>query len=537
MGKSKKGVENKDIKTNLAEDLVELEKRFSLIVETASDGVSFVDADGIVVYCSDRIEKLYGYRKEEIIGKRVTDFLLPESVRTYKNIFLSGISDEGLSAQLLLRRKNGRPVNIQRMEYPIENTGLKLAYDKDIDEKLRHEELIQLQGVALQSLANSVVITNLRGDIVWVNSAFRELTGYEKEEILYKNISILKSGFHRKIFYKRMWQQILQGKVWKGELLNRRKDGTCYNEEQTITPVKGRDGLITNFIALKEDITARKQWEEKIKKINEELERRVDERSKQLVESEKMAALGELVAGVSHEINTPLGIGVTATTLLEDKTKELYKLYKTDELTRTDLESYITTAIDSVHYIYSNLKRAADLVRSFKQIAVDQTSEERREFNLTNYIDEILLSLKPEIKKKNCRVQKNIKNDFVLYSYPGTFSQIFTNLIMNSLIHAFENSSDSLIMIEYFKENKYLVIKYDDNGSGIKKENMKKIFEPFFTSRRGQGGCGLGLPIVYNLVVQNLKGEINCESKFGSGTTFIIKIPWDNLNTAEKSTN
>ncbi len=244
-----------------------------------------------------------------------------------------------------------------------------------------------------------------------------------------------------------------------------------------------------------------------------------------LVESEKMAALGGLVAGVAHEINTPIGIGVTAASLLADRTAKFVQTYHAGKMKRLDLEAFLEIARQSSAMILANLTRAADLIHSFKQVAIDQSTEERRRFALRTYLDETLLSLRPKLKGTTHQVTIVGDEDITLESYPGAFSQIITNLVMNSLLHAYNPGDQGQIEIAIHQENNNLTLRYTDDGNGISPENISKIFDPFFTTRRGQGGSGLGLHIIYNLVTQKLGGTIRCESVLGEGTSFLITIP------------
>lgn len=245
----------------------------------------------------------------------------------------------------------------------------------------------------------------------------------------------------------------------------------------------------------------------------------------QLVQSEKMAALGGLVAGVAHEINTPVGVGVTAASHLEQKTRELNVLYHKGQMECSDLEKYLKTANESAGIILRNLRRAAEIIRSFKEVAVDQTSEQERTFNLRGYIDEILLNLHPKLKKTRHSVTVLCPEDLELDSYPGMFSQMITNFVMNSLVHGFDPNTQGEIEIEATREADILRIRYSDNGKGMREEIRSRVFEPFYTTKRGQGGTGLGLHLIYNLVTQRLNGHIRCESTPGKGTTFIIQLP------------
>ena len=244
-----------------------------------------------------------------------------------------------------------------------------------------------------------------------------------------------------------------------------------------------------------------------------------------LIESEKMASLGGLVAGVAHEINTPVGISLTGISHFEEISKEINKQYKNEEMSQESFEEYLSTSSELSSLIHKNLLKAAALVRSFKQVAVDQSSEEKRTFNVSKYANEVLLSLHSVTKKTNIKIVVNSKDNIRINSYPGSFSQIITNLVMNSVIHAFTEGEKGKIIIDLEKKNDNLFITYQDNGKGIKKEHINKIFDPFFTTNRDKGGSGLGLNIIYNIITSRLNGKITCESIEKEGVLFLIILP------------
>ncbi|MBF0274923.1 MAG: AAA family ATPase [Nitrospinae bacterium] len=271
---------------------------------------------------------------------------------------------------------------------------------------------------------------------------------------------------------------------------------------------------------------------EEINEYNKTLEVKVEERTKELkesqeklIQSEKMASLGGLVAGVAHEINTPIGIGVTSASFFNDQAKLIKKAIEEDSLKKSELSKFIDISLQSSDLILNNLNRTANLVKSFKEVSADQSSFDKRKIFLGSYLEQILLSLKPELNKKKHSTEVICPEDIEVHTYPGALAQIITNLVMNSIKHGFENTISGLITITILKEKTGIILRYQDNGQGIPEENIKKIFEPFFTTKRNQGGTGLGLHIVFNIVTQKLLGEITCESIVGQGTIFTIKLP------------
>lgn len=246
-----------------------------------------------------------------------------------------------------------------------------------------------------------------------------------------------------------------------------------------------------------------------------------------LIESEKIASLGSLVAGVAHEINTPIGIGLTGITHFLDMSKKIKKDYEEENISQVEFERFLKDSNELAVLINLNLSKTAQLIKSFKQVSVDQISEEKRVFNVKKYIEEILLSLKNITKKIDLYIEVNCDNELEINSYPGAFSQILTNLVINSIKHGFDVIKEGTIFIDITKKDNTLKMIYKDTGSGISKENLPKVFEPFFTTKRSSGGTGLGLNIVFNIVRSQLGGTLTCKSENEEGTEFIITM---NLN-------
>jgi signal transduction histidine kinase len=264
---------------------------------------------------------------------------------------------------------------------------------------------------------------------------------------------------------------------------------------------------------------------EEINAINEELldsNEKIIEMKDYLVESEKMAALGGLVAGVAHEVNTPLGIGITASSYLSDITSELMKKVTDPSFDRDILLDYLEDIKKASLIIEKNLTRAGKLTHSFKQLSVDQTSEPKRIFNVGSYLEEILISLSPSLKKTNISIETEYEEDILLNGSPGAFSQIITNLLLNALAHAYKPKEKGIIRIKIEHENKKIKVSFTDDGCGMSANTLSKIYEPFFTTRRDLGGTGLGLSVVYSIVTQQFLGTIMCSSELGVGTIFTM---------------
>ena len=244
---------------------------------------------------------------------------------------------------------------------------------------------------------------------------------------------------------------------------------------------------------------------------------------KTLVEVEKMASLGRLVSGVAHEINTPVGICITALSHADIEIGMLRKHFDQDVLGRNELDEYLKTQIESNQMIKDNLNRTANLVRSFKSVAVDESSSVPIDFCMKEVIN--LVADKYREKPYSIKINLQCDETLVITSYPDAFSQIIDNMLLNSFQHGFENTDNGLAKIEVNMMGSLLCMDYSDNGKGMKDEVVKNIFEPFYTTKRKFGGTGLGMHIVYNLVTHKLKGDIVCESEEGKGIRIIMKIP------------
>ncbi len=293
------------------------------------------------------------------------------------------------------------------------------------------------------------------------------------------------------------------------------------------------------YSAIMELIAGRVASEIERDDLQENLQRQVEERTaelkarmeeleqtrNELVQSEKMASLGRLVAGFAHELNTPIGVAVSSASVLEGKSRKITDMLEQDEVDGEALDEELSQFDEATRLITSNLKRASELVNSFKRTAVDQSSEDVRQFNIKSTIDDVINTLNNRFKPTAIGIEVDCLADLNVYSIPGSLDQILTNLLLNSLEHGFSDNKTGQIKIHATLNQEKLQLSYTDTGKGMEAKTLEKIFEPFFTTNRAHGGSGLGLYISYNLVTSSLQGDMNCESTPGHGVRFNIEFP------------
>lgn len=316
-------------------------------------------------------------------------------------------------------------------------------------------------------------------------------------------------------------------------------DGGVIHLQVSGDPVFGHDGGFCGFRGTGKDISKQKAVEAEIRRLNQSLEQRVAERTTELrqtnerlahalehlVQAEKLASLGNLVAGVAHELNTPLGNTLLTATHLRNRVHELQDVFKTGAMRRSELTAFIELSSDGLDLIERNLNRAAGLLANFKQVAVDQTSAQRRRFDLRKTVDEVVATLMPGLRKRRLVLVVDIPEGLELDSFPGPLEQVIANIVTNAAIHAFgpDEAGELFILAEPVGTGE-IELCIRDNGCGIPPEVQGRVFDPFFTTRMGQGGSGLGLYIVYNIVTSLLGGSIEVTSTPG-GTCFTMRFP------------
>lgn len=369
----------------------------------------------------------------------------------------------------------------------------------DIDKRKFAEERLRLQAAALEAAANSIVITDTEGTILWTNRAFSELTGYSAEEAWGKNPRLLSSGKHDQAFYTNLWQTITAGKVWCGKIVNRRKDGSFYTEEQTVTPVRSEGGDIAHFVAIKYDVTEREVLEQ------------------QLRQAQKMEAVGRLAGGVAHDFNNALGVITGYSELLQLALPAEAPLRKhADEILKAGRRA---ASLTQQLLAFSRKQPIQPALLDLNSVVTDVDKMLRRLIG-----EDIDLEIHRDSSLKRVKADR------------GQIEQILMNLAVNArdamqhggklLIETASTELDDIYLRQhpYAKVGRYVMLSVSDSGCGMDKETQTHIFEPFFTTKELGKGTGLGLSTVYGIVKQS-DGCISVYSEVGKGTTFRIYLP------------
>jgi signal transduction histidine kinase len=304
-----------------------------------------------------------------------------------------------------------------------------------------------------------------------------------------------------------------------------------YDRKVQGTAAKDEVGAMARAVEVfRENAVAKREAENELRASKEKAESALLELNaaqQNLIDAERLAALGGLVAGVAHEVNNPIGISLTVASSFARRS-EMFEaeLRSNAPLRRSQLEEFVKTSRDAAQQLVANLHRAGELIQSFKQVAVDRSHAERRQFSLSEATDQIIASLRPVLKKAPITLTVDVPDGLMIDGYPGSYGQILTNLFLNAANHAFPDGKPGAIAITAKpRGTDDIEISFSDNGAGMSPDVQRQAFDPFFTTRRNEGGTGLGLHIVYNLVTQQLGGRMMLESRLGQGTTFRIIMP------------
>jgi PAS domain S-box-containing protein len=492
---------------------------------------------------------------EQIVGKDDFELSWKESAHLYREDDRTVIETEisRINYEEPQVQDNGNILWLRTSKIPLrdrrgEIIGVFGSYE-DISDRKQAQQQIKITKDFLENIINSasdpILVKNAEHRFAFVNNAFCKFIGHSKEELIGKSDYDFFPPKEVKVFLEKdelvmatEIENINEEYLTDGEgnvsILSTKK--SCFKDSQGNKFLVGIIRDITEIKKTEEDL---RQYQIDLQKLNQELESRVIERTaalsetlenlkatqKQLIETERMAMLGQLVAGVAHEINTPVGTSITVASTLKEETNLFAKAIQGGNIKRSTMQNYLETAQQCAQLIETNLHRAGELIQSFKQVAIDQNSLDVRHFQLKPYVEEILVSLEPKLKKTKHQVEVFGDASIAISSHPGAIAQIVTNLIVNSLMHAYQPEEEGLLKFEIKQETTRVILEYSDNGCGIPEQHLEKIFDPFFSTAKDRGGSGLGLHIIYNLVTQKLQGKIDVRTSLGWGTIFIISFP------------
>lgn len=521
----------------------EQEQRLAATAFETDEAIVITDTTGTILRVNQAFSRITGYSTHEAIGNNPRMLKSGRHDKAFYQGFWQHLLAHGhWRGEIWNRRKNGEIysewLSVSAVRDPQGVTSHYIGISSDQSVWVAQRNQIKL---LLNSTAEGIIGTDRQGVITFANPAvFEMLGGHHLPLIGTKLHHYLQPQMSADATATSQLQRVLSGELIQdadGLLIS--PQGGQLPVEYWLRPIIDHDQTI-GVILTCVDITTRKQAATELQQVLSSLEERVKERTQQLthkiseleqtrselIQSEKMASLGRLVAGFAHEINTPIGIAVGGASLIEESSAQIKQLLEQEEVDVDELIRLLNSIQEASRLTLNSLRRAAKLVQSFKRTAVDQSNLAAHSFDLCVAIEDTISSLHSEFKHRHIQVSNRCHMGQTIFSYPGSIEQILTNLLINSVRHGFaEDEPGGNIDIHTTLEGDEVVIDYRDSGCGMDQATREKVFEPFFTTARGRGGSGLGLFICYNLVTSELQGSIVCESDVGAGCRFIIRFP------------
>ena len=515
------------------------------VIENNPDVILIVDEAGLILYSNQRCADLLGYTKLELTGKSVETLLPAESVHAHvskRRDYHKSPSVRAMGHGTIFNalHKSGAKIPVHIALSPLPGQGrLVQAVMRDAMPIFTTQQNTRLQSVAMQAAVNGIVITDTKGIIQWVNPAVTVMTGYPSEELIGRDPSILKSGHHDPVFYRNLWETVLSGKHWSGEIINRRKNGSIYYEEQRIAPVRNDDGQITHLIAIKQDITTRREAEiqlhqtnlllqsqlseserlaDLLNQTNHQLEIKIQERSAELAKAnEQLKEVDNLksafIGVISHELRTPFTSILASINLLE---AEGFENLRPDQ---KELLSILGESIRSSYSMIENLVNYASFVR--KQGVLN-----RNHADISSVANRILFTFKGKAERKNITFEiKSPKNTQTVLCDEERVYEALRELVDNAIKFTVDGGK---VTLNYWIAENFLHFSVEDTGRGIPSDKLNMLWESFTQMadplRRGNEGLGLGLALV-EYIVRAHRGEVFATSQLGMGSNFGFRIP------------
>lgn len=529
--------------------------------------VFYKDRQGRYLGANPAFTQLLGLEPGQVIGKTVADIASPDMARRYH------LADEALYAdpdriqsyEAHMRSTQGlREVHFHKAAFRDHNgevVGL-IGMVRDVTEERRALAALRDSEARLAQVLHSspmavFVLDHAHRVLIW-NPACEQLLGASAQDMLgsaevwrvfYPErrpliADLLVDGVDDAVllheFGGRCQRSPINPEAWESvDFLPMLAGGSGRWLYACASPLRNAQGQVVGAIETLVDITEHKLAQERISRLNEELEARVQARTNELaranedlrhamvhlVQSEKLAALGSLVAGVAHELNTPLGNMLTVASALKGRVDEFAQNAQAGALRLSVLRQFIQTTTEAAQILERNAFRAGELIASFKEVAVDQASARRRVFDLATVTDEVFAALHLQLKRSPHTLALDVPAGITLDSYPGPLEQVLLNLVNNALVHAFEPGQAGRMVLQVRADAQQVHLQFSDNGVGMSEAVRARAFDPFFTTRMGSGGSGLGLYIVYNLVTGVLGGSVTVSSQTGQGTRFSVILP------------
>jgi PAS domain S-box-containing protein len=517
------------------------EESYTKLFETSVDGIYVTTPGGKLLNANPALARMMGYDAPEQLIASIDDvahnvYVNPAAREQFQRL----MQRDGLvrDFEYQVRQRGGGILWLSDSATVVrDDKGEVNRYEgtvRDITDQKRAEDAIAEGRRLLQQVIDIVpAVINVKDNqlrYVLMNRYMSGIFGIEPEDAIGRTTAELMSRYgaaKTDEFDKRVLEGGAQLGFYEDEYIDAK--GQMRQWLVNKMPLLDADGKVDRIVSVALDISERKRSELEMRKARDAAEnalRNLRDTQASLIEAEKLAALGRLVAGVAHEVNNPVGISLTVASALERKAANFASEVERGDLRRSSLNDFLATSRDASSQLVANLNRAAELIQSFKQVAADRNYSDQRTFDLADLTEQVVMSLRPGLRKRNLTLNVECQPNLIMMSYPGPYGQVLTNLFLNAVAHAFPDGRPGIVDIQVRESGKDNVeIIFSDNGCGMSLDVRRRAFDPFFTTRRDQGGTGLGLHIVYSIVTNRLGGRLDLDSEPGGGTRIQIILP------------